>query len=165
MKQALPCGSWPSPLSVAEAAGAQLRYAQPRIAADGCYWLESRPQEGGRTVLVHADGNGAIRDLTPPPYSVRDRVHEYGGGAYAVADGRLWFCNDADQCIYMLRDGAITRLTPPSTRRYADLLPDPTRRRLICVCEEHGGGAVRNFLAAISLDDGALTPLVEGHSF
>ncbi len=166
MKRPTPCGSWPSPLSVAEAAGAQLRYAQPLITADACYWLESRPQEGGRTVLVHADGSNAIRDLTPPPYSVRDQVHEYGGGAYAVADDRLWFCNDADQCIYMLRDGFITRLTPPSTRRYADLLPDPVRRRLICVCEEHAGAsAPRNFLAAISLDDGACTPLVEGHDF
>lgn len=166
MKLSKPCGSWPSPLSIAGAAGAQLRYSQPHIAAGACYWLESRPQENGRVVLVRAAADGSPHDLTPAPYSVRDRVHEYGGGAYAVAGGEVFFCNDADQCIYRLRAGAATRLTAPSLRRYADLTTDLRRRRLICVCEEHGGnGSPRNFLAAVSLEDGAVTVLAEGQDF
>ncbi|HEV2321037.1 MAG TPA: prolyl oligopeptidase family serine peptidase, partial [Gammaproteobacteria bacterium] len=82
------------------------------------------------------------------------------------AGGEVFFCNDADQCIYRSRDGAATRLTAPSLRRYADLTPDLPRRRLICVCEEHGGNSSpRNFLAAVSLEDGAVTVLAEGHDF
>lgn len=165
MKLRAPCGSWASPLSAAAATGAQRRYSQPRIAADGCYWLESRPQDQGRVVLVHVGADGTPRDVTPPPYSVRDRVHEYGGGAYAVTDGEIYFCNDADQCIYRVRAGAVTRLTEPSLRRYADLVTDAPRRRLICICEEHGGGRPRNVLAAISLDDGSLTVLADNHDF
>ena len=168
MKRPLPCGSWPSPLSVVQAAGAQLRYLQPRLAGGDCYWLESRPLEQGRVVLLRSSARGGdeIRELTPPPFSVRSRAHEYGGGAYAVADGNVYFCNDADQCIYMLQDGTPRRLTAPGMRRYADLLPDLVRRRLICICEEHGDGArPRNILAAISLDDGRLTRLAEGHDF
>ncbi|HEV2111894.1 MAG TPA: prolyl oligopeptidase family serine peptidase [Gammaproteobacteria bacterium] len=165
MKRPSPCGSWPSPLSVTLAAGAQLRIQQPRLAGGDCYWLESRPLEQGRVALLRARG-GEVRELTPAPFSVRSRAHEYGGGAYAVADGRIYFCNDADQCIYMLQDGPPRRLTAPGTRRYADLLPDHVRRRLICVCEEHGDGARPcNTLAAISLDDGRLTRLAEGHDF
>ena len=165
MKRPAPCGGWPSPLSVAVAAGTQLRYQQPRVAGQDSYWIESRPQENGRAVLVRADGEGAIRDVLPPAFSVRSRVHEYGGGAYAVADGQVYFCNDADQCIYRLQGAVPQRITQPGTRRYADLLLDPARRRLICVCEEHGSGMPRNFLAAISLDDGALTVLAESHGF
>ena len=38
------------------------------------------PTEGGRRVLVRADADGSTADLTPPPFNVRTRVHEYGGG-------------------------------------------------------------------------------------
>lgn len=166
MKRPLPCGSWPSPLSVSGAAGAQLRYQQPRVTADSVYWLESRPQENGRAVLVKADLQGSTRDLTPAPYSVRSRVHEYGGGAYAVAVGVAYFCNDADQCIYKLTDGTISRITAAATRRYADLTPDLPRQRLICICEDHSGGKTpRNFLAGVSLTDGSLKELAAGHDF
>lgn len=50
MKRPAPGGSWPSPLSVEQAAGAQRRLLQPRIQQDAIYWLEGRPEEGGRVV-------------------------------------------------------------------------------------------------------------------
>lgn len=164
MKPAAPGGSWPSALGPAQVAAAQLRLMQPKVADGDTYWVESRPAEGGRAVLVRERG-GEILDLTPQPFSVRTRVHEYGGGAYAVASGRVWFCNDADQCIYELAE-APRRLTVPGTNRYADLTPDLERRRLLCVCEDHADvKAVRNFLAAVSLDDGVAIPLLEGRDF
>ena len=163
MKRPLPCGSWPSPLNIAAAAGAQLRYSQPRIADGACFWLESRPLEQGRTALLRAQ-DGVLEDLLPPPFSVRSRVHEYGGGAYAPAGDHIFFCNDADQCIYRVGGGTPQRLTAPGLRRYADLLPDPARRRLICVCEDHAG-APDNFLAAVSLEDGSVTRLASGRDF
>ncbi|HEY1773993.1 MAG TPA: prolyl oligopeptidase family serine peptidase [Gammaproteobacteria bacterium] len=163
MKRALPCGSWPSPLTVERAAGAQKRFLQPRVFGDAVYWLEGRPEEGGRTVLVrHAEGRR--EDLTPRPFDVRTRAHEYGGGAYAISRDGVFFCNQADQCIYRLRDGTTQRLTAPGTHRYADLVPDLGRDRLICVCEELEEKP-RDYLAEVSLKDGTITPLAEGFDF
>ena len=139
---------------------------QPRLDGGGLYWLESRPSESGRTVLVHSDG-GKPEDLLPAPYSVRSRVHEYGGGAYTVSDGQVFFVNDADQCIYTLRGNQVVQLTAAGTRRYGDLLLDRLRERLVCVCEDHGSAHAPplNFLAAVSLADGKLTRLAEGADF
>lgn len=147
------------------ATAAQRRYLQPRLHRGAAYWLETRPEEGGRSVLVKC-ASGHREDLAPRPYSVRSRVHEYGGGAYLPADGALYFCNDADQCLYALERGEMRRLTAPSTRRYADLALDAQRQRLLCVCEEHGTDkSVKNFLAAVSLMDGTVTPLVTDRDF
>jgi dipeptidyl aminopeptidase/acylaminoacyl peptidase len=163
MKRALPCGSWPSPLTVEQAAGAQKRLLQPRISGDAVYWLEGRPEEGGRTVLVrHRDGRR--EDLTPRPFDVRTRAHEYGGGAYGISPAGAFFCNQADQCLYKVQDGALQRITAPGARRYADLVPDLKRDRLICVCEDLEGEA-RDYLAAVSLKDGSITALAEGFDF
>ena len=163
MKTPVPCGSWPSPLTVELAAGSQRRLLQPRIHGGAVYWLEGRPEEGGRVVLVrHRDGRR--EDLTPRPYSVRTRAHEYGGGAYTVSGLGVFFCNDADQCIYRLDGGSPRRLTQPDQRRYADLVVDMARRRLIAVCETVGDEP-RDLLVAVSLDDGAVTPLAEGSAF
>lgn len=165
MSRPAPGGSWASPLGIAAATAAQRRYLQPRLHRGAAYWLETRPEEGGRSVLVKSAA-GHREDLTPRPYSVRSRVHEYGGGAYLPADGALYFCNDADQCLYALERGEMRRLTAPSMRRYADLALDARRQRLLCVCEEHGTDkSVKNFLAAVSLMDGAVTPLVTDRDF
>ena len=163
MKTPAPCGSWPSPLTVELAAGSQKRLLQPRIHGDAVYWLEGRPAEGGRVVLVrHRDGGR--QDLTPRPFSVRTRAHEYGGGAYTVSDAGVYFCNDADQCIYGLEGGKPQRLTAPSQRRYADLAVDAMRQRLIAVCEVMDDEP-RDLLVAVSLMDGTVTPLAEGYKF
>jgi len=157
-------GSWPSPLSPPAVAAGQLRLQQPRLVAGAVYWLETRPAEQGRTVLMRSS-EGRREELTPAPYSVRSRVHEYGGGAYTVDAGRVFFVNDADQRIHVM-DGAAPRpLTAAGARRFGDLVLDPGRTRLICVCEDHGTAPPRNFLAAVALSDGAVTPLAEGHDF
>ena len=69
MKRALPCGSWPSPLSVEQTAGAQRRFLQPRVSGGAVYWLEGRPEEGGRVVLMR-ERQGQRAELTPRPFSV-----------------------------------------------------------------------------------------------
>ena len=55
-------------------------------------------------------------DVTPPAFNVRTRVHEYGGGAYLVAGGNVYFSNFSDQRVYG-KEGAIT---PESDAFYAD---------------------------------------------
>lgn len=159
MKQPKPCGTWPSPLSVEKAAGLQRRLMQPRLYGGATYWLEGRPEEGGRVVLVRHVA-GKRHDLTPQPFSVRTRAHEYGGGAYVPSERGLFFCNDSDQCIYLLEDGGMPRrLTAPAARRYADLLPDLGRGRLLCVCEDQAREPARDVLLAVSLADGTSTVL------
>jgi dipeptidyl aminopeptidase/acylaminoacyl peptidase len=160
-----PFGSWPSPLEAARIAEAGIRLAQPQREGDRIYWLELRPAENGRTVLM-CDFLGRRTELTPAPFSVRSRVHEYGGGSYCVAGLQCWFVNDADQAVWH-RDagGEIRRLTPADSRRYADLRRDPVRSRLLAVCEDHGApGEPRNTLVAIG-DDGQVDGLVEGNDF
>ncbi|MBU6421810.1 MAG: S9 family peptidase, partial [Gammaproteobacteria bacterium] len=88
--QPVACGSWRSPLSAAQIAAGGVRLAQPYVAGNCVYWLESRPAENGRSVLVHARPGETARDLTPAPFSVRSRVHEYGGGAFVISDDSVY---------------------------------------------------------------------------
>lgn len=117
------------------------------------YWTETRPLEGGRTVLVQRPAGGVARDLTPPAYSVRSRVHEYGGGAYAVRAGTVYFVNLHDQQVYRQASGAHPeRLGQSGPWRHADLVLDPARGRLLCVREELLSGAEpRSSLVAFGL--------------
>ena len=105
---------------------------------DDIYWVESRATEGGRNVLVRRTADGEITDVTPPPFNVRTRVHEYGGGAVTVVDGVVYFANLADQRVYRQIPGQGPQpITPEGEFRYADLPVDRQRRRLICVPEDH----------------------------
>lgn len=133
-----PFGTWHSPINAALIASDSVGLAEPRLDGQDNYWLENRPTEGGRSVLVHYGENGATTDITPPGYNVRSRVHEYGGGAYTVAAGVVYFANFADQRVYrQTHDSAPTALTPSTAFRYADFAVDAARQRLIAVREDH----------------------------
>lgn len=164
-----PYGSWPSPITAERIAAGGVRLSQPRIADGGVYWLENRPAENGRGVVVRARPDEAPRDLTPAPFSVRSRVHEYGGGAFVVGDGALFFVNHEDQQIYRqtLDGGAPQRLSHAPHCRFADLLLDAHRQRLICVSEVHAAGerAPANQLIAVDLRGGRIRVLAEGRDF
>ncbi len=162
-----PYGSWASPITTELITAESIGLGQPCFDGADLYWVEDRPQEQGRSVLVHRNAAGHIDDLVPTPFSVRSRVHEYGGGAYAVNDGRAWFVNDADQCIYEAGPGDKPRqLTQPDARRFADLIIDQQRNRLIAVCEDHRDtGDIRNYLLAIDLDSSTAHVLTDGRDF
>lgn len=160
----LPYGEWPSPISTDLIAGATRRLCQTALDGEAIYWTESRPWEAGRTVLVRWE-NGQQQDLTPAPFDVRSKVHEYGGGAFAVAGQRVWFVNAKDQCIYEIADD-IVRLTAPSAQRFADLQFDAKRNRLIAICEDHSNeGQPDNFLASIDCSSGVVSTLARGADF
>lgn len=98
MPTAAPFGSWRSPLDAERIARGFVGLSQPWLSPDGgAYWVEGRPAEGGRNVLVRCDAAGAITDLTPVGYNVRTRVHEYGGGAWLPSEEAVVFSNFADQ--------------------------------------------------------------------
>ncbi|MEP7303068.1 MAG: prolyl oligopeptidase family serine peptidase [Caldimonas sp.] len=167
MKTTAPYGSWASALSAEQLAAASVRFGQIAIAGDAVFCSEGRPAEGGRTVVVACDAAGC-HDLTPAPFDVRTRAHEYGGGAFAVSvDGELFFSHDADQRIYRLRRGEAPRpVTRGGAFRYADAVLDAARDRLIAVREDHSGpGEAVNAIVAIELASGGETVLASGHDF
>ena len=168
MSTIAPYGAWRSPITSALIVADGIRLGQPQIDGDTIYWLEGRPLDGGRNVLVSRTPDGQISDVTPLGYNVRTRVHEYGGGAYLVVAGVIYFANDADQRLYRQRPGeAPTALTAGGAIRYTDFVLDAQRNRLICVCERHDTGSqeAENSLAAIDLATGAVMSIQNGRDF
>jgi len=149
-----PFGSWPSVISSQRVASAAPNLNHIQSHGEHLFWVENRPLDAGRNIIVSRNAQGVIEDLLPSPYSHYSRVHEYGGMAYAVANNTLYFVNAVDQRIYQLEIGsnqpvAITESGP----RFADLLVDSRNQRLIAVCEQHSDqGEVENYLAGIPLD-------------
>ncbi len=168
-KTTKPYGTWASPISADLVAGKSLRFGQVQARGADLYWSEGRPSDAGRITIVHRTADGSVRDLLPPPYSARSSVHEYGGGEMMVADAGVYFTNAEDQDIYLANDdGEISRITAAPGWRFADFCLDEARNRLIAVAERHKGEhdpSPENLLAAISLDNGEVSPLVSGADF
>ncbi|HET7519088.1 MAG TPA: S9 family peptidase, partial [Actinomycetes bacterium] len=164
MATTAPYGSWRSPISAELVAAGGVSLDEVRVEDGSVHWVEGRPLEGGRQVVCRADPGGGPRDLTPEGFNARTRVHEYGGGSYAVHGGTVFFSNFADQRLYRQDAGAApVPITPepPSTaaHRYADTCPAPDGRRLVCVRERHTDGEVHNELVAVPADGGG-SPVV-----
>ena len=138
-------GTWTSRISATTVAEQGLRLGFVAFDGDDIYWLEGRPQERGRNVLVRRRADGTVADVTPPDHNVRSRVHEYGGGAYVVSNGVVYYSNFADQRIYRTSVTGGTSLqglsrsepiTPEGKWFYADAIVDERRRPLICERED-----------------------------
>src|SRR5207302_2381148 len=119
-RETLPYGAWRSPITSELIVGETLGLGDIRVDGGDVYWIEGRPGEGGRNVLVRRaqstsiSGGGSIDDITPPPFSVRTRVHEYGGGAMHVHRGFVYFAYFADHRLYQQAAGMEpSPLTPP----------------------------------------------------
>ncbi len=168
MKTPAPFGSWRSPVTAELIAGTTIRLGQVALRGADIFWAEGRPQEQGRNVLVQRRHDGTVSDVTPAPYNVRTRAHEYGGGAFVPLPGGAVFSHYDDQQLYRIdAGGAPLRLTSEPDQRYADALLDATRRRLIAVREDHRHGSIDAVatVVAIALDSGAVQVLVQGHDF
>ena len=167
-KTVQPYGSWPSVVSaeLITKAAPSLNFVQSQ--GDNLYWVEGRPWDAGRSVIMCRDGAGHIRDLLPAPYSHHSKVHEYGGMAYAADDTHLYFVNAADQCIYQLNlqgTGKPKAITNPGLR-FADLAIDAAHQQVIAVGEKHHPDREpENFIAAIGISSGEVSLLVSGADF
>ncbi|HEY5942651.1 MAG TPA: S9 family peptidase [Solirubrobacterales bacterium] len=174
MATVAPYGSWSSPIDAAAVARAGRRLAFPTIADDGAvWWLEGRPGEGGRSVLMRRAPGGEPEAAVGEMTNVRTRVHEYGGGAWCLAAPDLFFFVEfTDQRVYRQRLGeepvAITpEPSSPGALRYADLRPTPDGRSLVCVRERDvEGGEPANEIVSLSLDgSGEPQILASGRDF
>ena len=171
-QQIVPYGNWPAPVSAADLAAAATSYALLKTDGGAVYWCERRPQEGARTVIVRRTADGRERDVIGKDYSARSKVHEYGGGQFAVCAGRVAFVNEADQDLYLVEDNACRRLTGLADTRFADMAFDPVRARLLAVAERHEPGVPpHNTVVAVALDGerdgdgGRLDQLLVGRDF
>lgn len=166
-----PYGSWKSPITSDLIVGGAVGLSQPVFAGSDIYWLEMRPNEGGRNVLVKRTGE-VVTDITPEGFNVRTRVHEYGGGDYCVHADTICFSNFSDQRLYLQSstggESTPVPLTPAAKMRYADARFHPGGKKLVCVREDHSGkGEVVNALVTIDLGpkDHCGEVLVSGNDF
>ena len=158
-------GTWQSPISAAELARSAIDIADVRVAESTVYWVESRPAEGGRYVVVTPRASGGIDELTPAGFNSRTRVHEYGGSAYAVSGGAVYFSNFADQRLYRQSAGAAPIALTPEGYRYADCVVDAARQRLFCVREDHTrGGEPANAIVVLAARGGDAGRVLFGES-
>lgn len=163
-------GSWRSPITSDLIVAGTIGLGQVALDGDDVYWIESRPQERGRNVVVRRAANGDINDVTPLPFNARTRVHEYGGGSYLVNGGEVFFSNFADQRIFhQTLDREPRAITPEFDWRYADAVYDGSLPRLICVREDHSvaGREAVNAIVSFPLygDIGEQQVLAGGYDF
>ncbi len=162
---ARPCGSWTSRLNAEAVAAASVRLAEPLRRGNRSWWLEGRPSEGGRTVLVSKTDGEPAQDLIPDPFSVRSRIQEYGGGAWTVDGDRAWFVNNSDQAIYIVDAKGIRKICERSDTSFADLQRDTPRNRLIAVAEHTSPGKEPSASLVAIGDDGTCRELLSGADF
>jgi dipeptidyl aminopeptidase/acylaminoacyl peptidase len=130
------------------------------------FWLEGRPTEGGRSVLVRRQADGTLDEPLANEINVRTMVHEYGGGAYAARHGHVVYSDFADQ--RLRRFGEIEPLTasPAIDRgvRFADMELQADGS-LVCVRETHptSGGAVNEVVQIAA--DGRESVIATGADF
>ncbi len=167
--QVSPYGSWKSPITSELIGSETIKLGDIVLDGEDVYWSESRPAEGGRNVIVRRSSEGNTEDLTPSAYNVRTRVHEYGGGAFTVSNGIIYFANFTDQRLYRQPlDLEPQPITVAGGLRYADSAVDKSRNRLICVREDHRvvGREPVNAIAAVDLTKSAEQHiLVSGNDF
>jgi len=163
-----PCGTWTSPITAAVVAAGATPLSSIALDGGDVLWLAGRAAEGGRNTLLRQRG-ATIEELTPAPFNVRTRVHEYGGGALLAAGGTVWFSHFADNRIYRIDADGAGEPVPVSAGgalRHADFVLDAARARLVAVREDHTSGAAYpvNTICAVAFD-GSETVLVDGNDF
>jgi hypothetical protein len=176
MPNAAAYGSWKSPIT-SDLVAQSITLSEARFDGEDVYWLEGRPRELGRLVVVRANAlDGHATDVTPKPYNARTRVHEYGGASWTVAEGNVYFSNFADGRLYRQPNNSsrpipLTAVPGVLERqcRFADGVIDRSRQRWLGVREDHTGeGEPINTIVAVDLyqpgrDAGRV--LVGGHDF
>lgn len=193
-KHQLPYGSWSSPITSKFITSSSVPIGSLKTDSIGnLYWIEGRSQEGGRQVVCQFDPTnpnsnkerGSV-DLVDTDTNVRTRVHEYGGGAYAIYSSKNNDDNNSgiiysefisQRLFWKKKDGTTLKLTPEGTwndgqYRFADGVVDPSGTKFICVREDHGpnGDAspvdVVNEIISLDLDgSGTMVVLAKGKDF
>lgn len=171
-KQKAAFGSWESPITTDLMLGDSVGLGEISVFNNDIYWIEMRPQEKGRYVIVKQSADGHKTDVIPSDFNARTRVHEYGGGSYLITEIGIIFTNFQDQALYLVKNDKCIKLTDNKSCRYADMIYDKTRARIICVREDHSdkNQEAVNTIVAVSLIEqvsrsGQENVLVKGADF
>ncbi len=170
-REVLPYGSWPSPITADLIVSSAVRLGEVQVDGEDVWWDEGRPAEGGRVQVVRRRRDGAAEDVLPAGFSARTRVHEYGGGAWWVHHGAVYFANWDDQRMYRFDPDADSEPRPltrdpvgPHGLRYAD--GRVSGSWIVCVRESHETeGEARNEVVAVRSSGGDPLALVSGPDF
>ena len=66
-----PFGAWESPFPISLLTDGVVGLGEVRASGGVRWWLEGRPDEGGRQVLFRRDPDGTVTRLTPPGFNCR----------------------------------------------------------------------------------------------
>ncbi|OED37728.1 hypothetical protein AB833_22575 [Chromatiales bacterium (ex Bugula neritina AB1)] len=173
MKKKASYGAWPSSISTGLMVSGSIGLSQAILFDSTVYWLESRPTEEGRTVIMRCpvDTQNPAADsqeVLPARYNCRTRVHEYGGACYLPTAQGVYFVNQADQQIYRIdADGKVTQITNDQNYRFADFAYSDVRSMLVCVAEKHTADLPEpgNSLVSVDPANGSLSTLHSGEDF
>lgn len=159
-----PYGTWASPLSAQNVASAIIGFQDIVVDSQDIYWSEMRPQEKGRYVIVKKSPQAEAVDILPAPWNARTRVHEYGGAAFTVHQGIIYFSHYVDQRIYQFTPGQTPKPLTPEGIRFAEC--QVTQWGMLAIGESDAGtGEPENFLALINLQTGTVKKLHTGFDF
>lgn len=165
-----PYGSWPSPITADHLIKEALRFGSIAIDPPFFYYIEGRPTEQGRSVLIRGSLSGQHQEILPTTFDVRTKVHEYGGKCILAHKQHLYFVNCHDQDIYLVTaQGEVKRLTQDPSLRYADFSITPDGSFLYAVAERHpkepAQGKVENMLIQLSLSTLQMEIIASGYDF
>jgi len=153
MKIVKPYGSWKSRVTSDLIVAGTISLGDVALDGEDVYWVESRPSEGGRSVIVRRTQDGNIADVTPHGFNARTTVHEYGGGAYIVDRRTVYFSNFTDQRLYRQAPGKPPEpITSAGEKRYADGVVDRGRNRVFCVRADYSVGGRDAVTTLVSVD-------------
>ena len=170
----LASGSWPTPIGAALVAGQASRLERLALDGDVVYWSELRPHEGGRVKIVRKEPGAPATEVLPADGNARTAAHEYGGGAWWVRAGTVWYVDWSDQRLRRIEAGGspvvMTAAAPSGgSVRWADGDVHPTDGRVALVRETHpvgGRGAVDVVNEIVVLDaEGGQQTVVSGPDF
>jgi len=163
-------GSWESIFTPEKIIEGGLKFNEIRIDNQDIYFLEGRPSESGRSVIIKHNQDGTTTDIIPKKFNSRNTVHEYGGGSFTVKDEIVFFTNWEDQLIYKISADKITPITEPSDIpmgiRYADLTLSNDGKWIFCVRETHvKDKEAQNEIVAVSTISSEIIVLASGRDF
>ncbi|KAI7754617.1 hypothetical protein M8C21_018206, partial [Ambrosia artemisiifolia] len=161
-KLTAPYGSWPSPITSDIVSGAANTLCGTAVDSFGrLFWLESRPTESGRSVLVKGGDDGyEATDVTPKEFSVRTLANEYGGGDFSIYGDTLFFSNYNDQRLYKQSinskaESPPVALTPDfggPVVAYADGVYDKRLNRYITVREDRRESVSKSVTTIVAIE-------------
>jgi dipeptidyl aminopeptidase/acylaminoacyl peptidase len=156
-----PYGSWKSPIQAEDVTKAAVGFTQIATDGDDIYWVESRPNEANRHIVVKYNLNTKSKeDITPHGFNARTLIYSYGGGAVTVSNGIVYFSNFSplvganDQRIFRQQPGyEPVPITATVNKCYGDgvIYHGSEGDRLICVAEDFTLGG-ESLISLISID-------------